>query len=75
MTSRYLAMLRKLAKDAVIDDGRRYDVDIAKIGGCEGACLDFCLENCDGYYSCESVALANDILVVYEDEELSECAV
>lgn len=46
--------------DAIIDDGK--DVDISKISSCEYHSMNDCENKCPKYYSCNTIALANDIL-------------
>lgn len=58
--------------DTVIGTKRGLDVLMNKICGCEkctkGWTLSDCEEKCDRYYSCDNVAIANDILVQHEKE-------
>ena len=42
------------------------DVDVSRISSCESSSLTWCERCCDRYYSCDTVALANDMLVCYE---------
>lgn len=50
----------------VFDDGK--DIDMTKICGCPYArTLDECEKNCMKYFDCQNVAIANDILVAYEN--------
>ena len=42
------------------------DVDVSRISSCESRSLTWCECYCDRYYSCDTVALANDMLVCYE---------
>lgn len=47
------------------------DIDMSKIGGCPHThSLDECEKSCKKYHSCYAVALANDILVEYEETVL-----
>lgn len=48
----------------VLSDGRNFDV--STISGCQGT-MDDCERNCRKYYGCYTIALANDILVKYEE--------
>ena len=50
------------------------DIHMCSICGCEkctkGWYLSDCEERCDEYYICDNVAMANDIIVNYEDNNL-----
>lgn len=53
----------------VIDYGR--DIDMKQICGCVSnldgiITMDWCEKNCSKYYRCDNIALADDILKVYE---------
>lgn len=51
--------------ECVIDDGQ--DIDMTKICGCPYTNnLNDC-EKCKKYYDCHNVAIANDILLIYEN--------
>ena len=51
--------------EAVIKEGA--DVDISQISACSYKSMDECEQKCPKYYSCQTIALANDLLVAYED--------
>lgn len=52
--------------NAVKPDGS--DIDMKQICGCPDAVtLSQCEKDCPRYHSCHNIALANDILVDYED--------
>ena len=43
------------------------DVNVSMISGCKSTSLDWCESNCRKYYGCHTVAIANDLLVEYEE--------
>ena len=45
------------------------EFDLSKISSCERT-LTSCEQECSKYYSCDMVALANDILLQFEQDEL-----
>lgn len=52
-------------EDIVINKGT--DLDMTKITGCKEATILSDCENCERYYSCFSVSIANGILAEYKD--------
>lgn len=58
--------LTEQEQDAVISKDGNLDIDISKISSCSRTSMDDCKENCPRYYSCNTIAYANDILVKYE---------
>lgn len=42
------------------------DIDMSEICSCQ-CTLDWCEKHCERYYSCDNVAIANDILVEREE--------
>lgn len=54
--------------DAVLNDGLDVDVDMSKICGCTNKTMNWCEENCKKYYSCDNIAIANDLLKEYEEK-------
>ena len=51
----------------ILNNGQ--DLDMSKICGCTTQTLSECENNCSKYYSCNNVAIANDILMKYEQTE------
>ena len=55
----------------VIDNGR--NIKMQNITGCDigrGWTLNDCENRCSKYYGCDAVALANDVLKEYEDNDI-----
>ena len=50
-------------KAVFINDKGIPDVNMSKICGCSRNSMDDCEENCEGYYSCDLIAMANDMLI------------
>lgn len=53
--------------EAIINNGN--DINMSKISGCSSTSMDQC-EQCRKYYDCHTIAIANDILAAYENDEL-----
>lgn len=46
------------------------DIDIAKISGCSHShSMTWCEANCPKYHDCHTIAIANDMLVAYEEQQ------
>lgn len=52
--------------DGVLNNGR--DFDMSKVCSCNKK-ISECEERCQRYYSCDNVAMANDVLKEYEERE------
>lgn len=52
--------------EAVLNDGK--DLDVSKISGCPFQSLNDCAAYCGRYCSCDTVAMAEDILKEYEQQ-------
>lgn len=57
-------------KGIVIKNGT--DIDISKISSCSYRSMSECEEKCERYYSCDTIAVANDLLVEYEKVQPSD---
>lgn len=62
-------------RSAIINDNGKLDVDISKISSCASASMSTCEKVCSRYYSCQTIAFANDLLVEYENEKVSHSKV
>lgn len=51
----------------IVSSDGEFDVDIAKISSCDSHSLDECENSCGKYSSCDTVAMANDLLRQKED--------
>ena len=48
------------------------DVDISKISSCPYHSMDDCEQKCEKYYRCYTIAMANDMLVAFEEGKCEE---
>lgn len=57
-------------RNAIIDNGN--NIDISKISSCPCISMDTCEKICNRYYSCQTIAYANDLLVEYENSKCND---
>lgn len=61
--------ITKAEYEAIRNNGA--DIDISKISSCSSPSIEACEQTCRNYYcSCQTIAMANDILAAYENGEL-----
>lgn len=61
--------MTKAEREAIIDNGNTINIDISKISSCPCTSMDTCEKICSRYYSCQTIAYANDLLVEYEESK------